>query len=50
VDVFHFAVKIDFEGKSSGVKYCPAVLAITQMALDVARNLRCQPTLQVFAD
>jgi len=50
VDVFHFAVKIDFEGKRSSVKYCPAVLAVTQMPLDVARNLRRQPTFQALAD
>jgi len=47
---FHFAVKIDFEGKCCSVKNCAAVLAVAQMALDIARNFGCQPAFQVFAD
>jgi hypothetical protein len=47
---FNFTVKVDFEGKRCGIENRPAVLAITQMALDVARDFGCQPAFQVFAD
>ena len=47
---FHFPVKIDFEGQGGGVKYRPAILTVTQMALDFARNFGREPTLQVFTN
>jgi hypothetical protein len=47
---FHFAVKINFEGQSGGIKNSTAIMAIAQVALDFAPNFGRQPAFQVFAD
>jgi hypothetical protein len=46
----NFTVKVDFEGQRGGVKYGAAVIAASQMALNFACNLGCQPAFQVFTD
>jgi hypothetical protein len=35
---FYFAVKVNFEGESRGVKNCAAIRAVTQVALHFARD------------
>lgn len=47
---FHFAVKIDFEGQSGGIKNGAAIMAIAQVALDFARNFGRQAAFQIFAN
>jgi hypothetical protein len=39
---FHFAVKIDLEGQGGGVKNRAAILAVAQVALDIASDFRSQ--------
>ena len=45
----YFAVKINFEGEDCSVKHRTAIITATQVALDFARDLRCEASLQVFA-
>ena len=47
---FHFAVKVNFEGKCSGIKNRSAVLAVAQVMLDLAAYFGCEPAFQIFAD
>jgi hypothetical protein len=49
-DGFDFAIKIDFQGEGCGIKNGPAVLAVTEMALNIARDFGSQSAFQIFAD
>src|SRR6266404_2752132 len=47
---FHFAVKVNLEGKGCGVENGAAVCALPQMALNFTCYLRCETPLQIFAN
>jgi hypothetical protein len=49
-DGFDFSVKIDFEGQSCSVKNSPAVLAVAEVALNVASDFGSQSAFQILAD
>jgi len=49
-DGFDFAIKIDFQGEGCGIKDGSAVLAVAEVALNVASDFGSQPAFQIFAD
>jgi hypothetical protein len=49
-DGFDLPIKVDFQGEGCGVKNSPAVLAVAEVALNVASDFGGQSAFQIFAD